>query len=136
MLGWGPRTPPLLLLSRCSNILSAPMGAIWPHLLLLRAYRLHTAGKGMDLSRSPSFSQITPWGVIPSPNSFPTPGRSNQDRRVDSVLQLWPQRGKEGSDRSGTVVSRALSSKPAGERQREAMLSTRPGFFPSPGAEK
>lgn len=55
---------------------------------------------------------------------------------MDSVLQLWPQRGKEGSDRSGTVASRALSSKPAGERQREAMLLTRPGFFPPPGAEK
>lgn len=25
------------------------------------------------------------------PFPFPPPGRSNQDRRVDSVLQLWPQ---------------------------------------------
>lgn len=38
---------------------------------------------------------------------------------MDSVLQLWPLRGKEGSDRSGTVASRALSSKPEGERQKE-----------------
>lgn len=65
MLGWGPRTPPLLFLSRCSNILFAPLGAIWPHLLLLRVYRLHTAGKGTDLFRSPSLSQATPWGVTP-----------------------------------------------------------------------
>lgn len=97
VLGWGPRTPPLLFLSRCSNILSVPTGAIWPHLLLLGAYRLHTAGKGMNLSRSPSLSQATPWGVTP-PILFPPPGRRNQDRRVDSVLQLWPQCGKEGSD--------------------------------------
>lgn len=64
------------------------------------------------------------------PHSFPTPGRSDRDRRVDSVLQLWPQRGKESSDRSGTVASRALSAKSA-EGPREPCFQQAP-VLPTP----
>lgn len=95
--GWGwdgvPGSPPPPFPLRCMNIFSAPMGATWPQLLLLRAHQMRTSGKGTMRPQAPAFPRPHP-GVCPPPS--PPPGRSNQGGRVDSVLQLWPQWGKRG----------------------------------------
>lgn len=125
VLGWGPRTPPLLFLSRCSNILSVPTGAIWPHLLLLGAYRLHTAGKGMNLSRSPSLSQATPWGVTP-PILFPL-----QEGAIR--IEGWTLScscGLSAGRRAVTIRHSCIwGSKPEEGRQREPCFQQAQGSF-------
>lgn len=113
--GTGSREAPWPLPLRCMDILSAPMGATRPRLWLLRA-QLHTSGKGTTRPQAPAFPRPHP-GVCPPP--APPPGRNNQGGRVDSVLQLRPQWGKGGSDRSDAVPSRA----PGLRKRRGAMAS-------------
>lgn len=103
-LGWSSRKPPLLLPLRCMNILSAPMGATWPHLLLLRAHQLHTSGKGKMGPHAPAFPR-------PHPGCAPTlsPSRKEQSGwKGELCPAAGASVGEGGSDRSDAVTSGAL----------------------------
>lgn len=93
--GWGwemesQGAPPPPFPLRCRNILSAPTGATWPHLLTLRAHQLHTSVTGTRSPQAPAFPR-------PHPGACPPPSPLQEGAiRVNSVLQLQPQWGKGG----------------------------------------
>lgn len=121
--GWGwdevPGSLPLPLPLRCMNILSAPMGATWPHLLLLRTYQLHTSGKGTTDPQAPDFPR-------PHPECTPSlsPSRKEQSGWKGGLCPAAVASvGEGGSDRSDVVTSGAL-------RLRKRSRGSGNEFFP------
>lgn len=127
--GWDgvPGSPLATPLTMRQHPFCPPVGATWPHLLLLGAHQLHTSGKGTMHPQARAFPKPHP-GVCPPP--APPAGRSNQGGRLDSVLQLWLQWGK------GAVTDqRLLQPEPLElERGEKQQLSSAWSFIPQVGS--
>lgn len=99
---------------------------------VVRAYRMHTAGKGTDLSESPSPSQATPWGVIPLPLTHPPPLQEGTIRVEGGLCPAAVDSVREGGH---SLQIKHLH--PGLEKGRGSHAFNKPrGLFPHPGPEK